>query len=176
MTPSLPPPFRLRLAAPAAVAVAVLATLAPLHAGVFKCAGPNGVPLYQDAPCPAGKELRNFQTDPPQITVLPAPDRPVAAGAPAPPRNAKSAAAPKAGVAAPDAKLRGDAGERRFVRPGLTEGEVLAKLGPPEVTSHGAKSGAQRWTYLPAAGDPETITTIRFANGVVTAVDRKVSR
>jgi len=39
-----------------------------------------------------------------------------------------------------------------------------------------AKSGAQRWTYLPAAGDPETITTIRFANGVVTAVDRKVSR
>jgi hypothetical protein len=158
------------------VSVAVLTTLAPLHAEVFKCSGPNGVPVYQDTPCPTGKELRNFQTDPPEITVLPAPDLPVAAGAPAAPRNARNAAAPKAGAAAPDPKLRGDAGERRFVRPGMTEGEVLAKLGPPEVTSRGAKSGAQRWTYLPAAGDPETITTIQFASGVVTAVDRKASR
>ncbi len=42
------------------------------HADVYKCAGEGGIPVYQEMPCGAGKELRNFQTDPPEITVLPA--------------------------------------------------------------------------------------------------------
>src|SRR6516165_635991 len=41
------------------------------HADVYKCAGENGRPVYQEMPCSTGKELRNFQTDPPEITVLP---------------------------------------------------------------------------------------------------------
>jgi hypothetical protein len=58
----------------------------------------------------------------------------------------------------------------------MSEGEVIAKLGHPEVTSRGAKATAQRWTYLPAARDPDTITIITFANGVVADVERKVSK
>ena len=54
----------------------------PAAAEVFKCAGPGNVPVYQDTPCPAGRELRNFQTNPPEITVLPAPDRPAETRAP----------------------------------------------------------------------------------------------
>src|SRR6185369_15052760 len=34
---------------------------------VYKCAGEGGVPVYQEAPCGPAKELRNFQTDPPEI-------------------------------------------------------------------------------------------------------------
>jgi hypothetical protein len=55
----------------------VVATLAlgagAASADVFKCAGERGAPVYQEAPCPPGKELRNFQANPPEITVLPAP-------------------------------------------------------------------------------------------------------
>ena len=41
-------------------------------ADVYKCSGNGGVPIYQEEPCPKGKELRNFQSNPPEITVLPA--------------------------------------------------------------------------------------------------------
>jgi hypothetical protein len=38
------------------------------------------------------------------------------------------------------------------------------------------RKGQARWTYLPAPGDPYTITTVTFAQGVVVDVERKVSR
>jgi len=70
-------------------------TLAPTiaYAQVYKCAGDKGIPVYQEMPCPPGKELRNFQTDPPEITILPS-RRPT--GNPAevirdtPPKNGKA--------------------------------------------------------------------------------------
>lgn len=176
------PPDRRRLRLGAAPAVAALAALVSLgatsvHAEVFKCAGPGNVPIYQDTPCPAGRELRNFQTNPPEITVLPAPGSPTEARPAADPRRgAKDVAASKVSPSGSDARLPGDAAERRFVRRGMTEGEVIARLGQPEVTSRGAKNKGSRWTYLPAARDPETITIIHFANGVVTDVERKVSK
>jgi hypothetical protein len=174
--PRSPTPPRRRIASAALGALALLA-LAPAQAEVFKCAGRDGIPVYQDTPCPAGKELRNFQTDPPAITVLPAPEISGDARAPAEPRRAtRDAAAPKGNASAADAKARGDAAERKFVRPGMTEGEVVAKLGLPEVTSRGARASGARWTYLPAARDPDTITIITFANGVVADVERKVSK
>ena len=52
-------------------------------AEVYKCAGDGGRPVYQEMPCPKGKELRNFQQDPPQITVLPRVTKSNAAAAPA---------------------------------------------------------------------------------------------
>ncbi len=176
---SLPDRRGLRLGpASAVVALAALGSLVAtgVHAEVFKCAGPGNVPIYQDTPCPAGRELRNFQTNPPEITVLPAPESPTEARPAAEPRRGpKDAAAAKAPPAG-DARLPGDAAERRFVRRGMTEGEVIARLGQPEVTSRGSKNKGSRWTYLPAARDPETITIIHFANGVVTEVERKVSK
>src|SRR6266513_1285932 len=56
---------------PAALVVCTLVacTLATstAFAQVYKCAGEGGHPVYQEMPCTKGKELRNFQNDPPEI-------------------------------------------------------------------------------------------------------------
>jgi hypothetical protein len=161
----------------------VVATLA-LGAGaagadVFKCAGERGTPVYQEAPCPPGKELRNFQANPPEITVLPAP-RIVG---PAAGRTGTGAARQKNGSAGPkDPKpakpgpIESDAAERKHIRAGMNEAEVIARLGHPDVTSGGKNRKGARWTYLPAPGDPDTITSLTFGNGLVTDVERKLFR
>lgn len=165
--------------APVAAALAAW-TLVPVlaRADVYKCAGERGIPVYQEMPCAAGKELRNFQVDPPEITVLPA-QRANAAAAAAAAAAAKppTAAAAKAGNDArpgKSARLAGDASERRNVRLGMTEAEVLAKLGTPDVTAGGRIGGPIRWMYMPAPGDPETTTALVITKGVVTDIERKV--
>ena len=161
---------------PIALAVFVLASLAGApraHADVYKCSGNGKVPIYQEEPCPKGKELRNFQVDPPEITVLPAPPRPdatppakAAKAPPAKPNDAKQGKSSQAG----------DASERKFVRTGMSEGEVLAKLGQPDMTVGGRNGNPVRWTYMPAPGDPEMITSVTLTKGTVTEVDRKAVR
>ena len=73
-----------------------------------------------------------------------------------------------------------DAGERRFITSGMTEGEVLMKIGKPdsqsEDTGGGAKVAVKRWIYLPAPGDSQTMTTIVIKNGKVEEVNRKVTQ
>lgn len=158
----------------------VLATLAvgsgTATAEVYKCAGERGTPIYQESPCPPGKEMRNFQVDPPEITVLPAP----ALTAPASARERNSTAARGASGKDPKPVKSGTtedkAAERKHIRSGMSEAEVRARLGQPDVTSGGKNRKSARWTYLPAPGDPETITSLTFANGVVTDVERKVFR
>ena len=182
MRRTAPIPMRTRRVAAGAprlwgVALAGAAVWLPAAAEVYKCAGPDRVPIYQDAPCPAGKELRNFQTDPPEITVLPAPQvTGEKSAAPTEVRRApRERAPPPASARAADSKLAaGNANERRFLRPGMTEGEVIARVGTPEVTSRGGKPATTRWTYLPADGDNETITVVTFVNGVVADVVRKL--
>ncbi len=155
-----------------AAATAVAPSIA--HAQVYKCAGDKGIPVYQEMPCAAGKELRNFQTDPPEITILPS-RRP--SGNPAdmiretPPKNGK-AADQDARVAKPTNVA--NATERMHLHVGMTEAEVLARVGSPDVTV-GAKGGTSpRWTYMPAPGDPETTTMLLFSKGVLVDIDRKV--
>lgn len=141
---------------------------------VYKCAGDGGTPVYQEFPCPPGKELRNFDRDPPPLTIVPG----GVAGATTP----KSAREPRrpAGKPAPaktqrTPKPQRDPAERRHAHAGMTEGEVLAKLGRPDVTAGGgARKGKGRWTYLPAPGDADTITTLMIDRGVVVDVERKV--
>jgi len=144
------------------------------HAQVYKCAGQGGIPVYQEMPCSAGKELRNFQTDPPEITILPA--RPPASTRPAdvmrdaPAKNAKAdkdAKVAKAGNAA-------NAAERAHLRVGMTEAEVLARVGSPDVTVGTKGTPSPRWSYMPAPGDPETTTMLQFSKGVVVDIDRRV--
>jgi hypothetical protein len=159
---------------PHALALAAWALVPPpVHADVYKCAGEGRVPVYQEMPCAQGKELRNFQTDPPQITVLPAP-RLDAGPAPAkalPPSGAKPGSDARPGRSALSPS---DASERRHLRIGMTEAEVLARLGHPDMTT-GSRNGAQvRWTYMPAPGDPETITALVLTKGTVTDIERKV--
>ena len=156
------------------VSFAFCALVAPAgRAEVYKCAGDGGRPVYQEMPCPKGKELRNFQQDPPEITVLPGVTKSnAAAAAPAANgRSGKDASADKAAKPRSD-KLRGDAGERRHLHSGMSEGDVLARVGAPDITT-GQKNGKQaRWTWLPTEGDPETVTTVTFVSGVATSVER----
>ena len=56
----------------------------------------------------------------------------------------------------------------------MTEGEVLARARTARHDHRRQDGGTARWTYLPAAGDPETVTTLTFDKGAVVDVERKV--
>lgn len=72
------------------------------------------------------------------------------------------------------------ADERKFIREGMTEGEVMMKIGRPDAESTdsggGAKVSVKRWIYMPAQGDPQTMTTIVIRDGKVVEVSRQISR
>ena len=65
--------------------------------------------------------------------------------------------------------------ERRHLREGMSDGEVLARLGAPDLKSGGGR-GTASWTYLPAPGDAQTVTVVRIERGKVLGVDRKIVR
>jgi hypothetical protein len=73
-----------------------------------------------------------------------------------------------------------DAGERKFIRKGMGEGEVLLKIGKPDhEATHRAFRGQpeeKTWTYFPHARDPQTLTILRFQSGRVTEIERKIAR
>ena len=75
--------------------------------------------------------------------------------------------------------IAADASERKFIREGMSEGEVLMKIGKPDSDSVDSGGGAtvavKRWIYLPTSADQQTMTTIVLRNGKVIEVDRKVS-
>jgi hypothetical protein len=143
------------------------------RADVYKCAGDDATPIYQEMPCAKGKELRNFQKDPPEITVLPSSP---SAGAPPPARAPKEAkGTPPAKAKAGATETRDDA-QRKFLHSGMTEAEVRTLLGSPDVTSGGNGRKTKRWQYMPSPGDPDTVTALTFENGVVTSVERRIVR
>jgi hypothetical protein len=76
--------------------------------------------------------------------------------------------------------LAADANERKHIREGMSEGEVLMKIGKPDSESQdsggGAKVAVKRWIYLPHSRDQQTMTTIVLREGKVTEVNRQTSR
>ena len=91
-----------------------------------------------------------------------------------------AAAALLAAAAMSSSAAEPDASERKFIRQGMGEGEVVLKIGPPD---HEAFNRAVRgqpeektWTYFPHARDPQTLTIVRFHAGRVAEVERKISR
>jgi len=145
-------------------------------AGVYKCAGADGKqPIYQDSPCPAGRELRNFDTDPAEVSVIPFREVPGTATTLTAPRAAKAPPAERA-ARKKDVPAVADIAQRKFIAPGMSEGEVVARIGPPDMTSGGKGRKTSRWSYLPAAGDPQTITNVVFDYGIVIEVERKVMK
>ncbi|HEX4886209.1 MAG TPA: hypothetical protein VFX05_18850 [Casimicrobiaceae bacterium] len=155
-----------------ATTLAVLAGPPALAApGVWKCFAAPGAPVYQDRPCAPGTELRDFAADPPPLSVVPKEGPPPA---PAPRADSRRMDRPSARPRRPEAKVAGDAAERRHVREGMSEGEVLARLGSPDLATKGGRK--MRWTFLPAAGDPQTMTLVRFDEGRVVAVERVTVR
>jgi len=156
----------------AAAAVAGLST--SVTAGVYKCVDANGKqPIYQDSPCPAGRELRNFDTDPAELSVIPFRAVPGTSTSQVAPKAAKTAPATKA-ERKKDSAAAVDITQRKFITPGMSEAEVVARIGTPDMTSGGKGRKTSRWSYLPAAGDAQTITTLVFDYGKVIEVERKV--
>jgi hypothetical protein len=77
-----------------------------------------------------------------------------------------------------------NAAERRFIHEGMSEAEVVQKIGRPHYKSatphHGGRRGKQGkqgkvWTYPPAPDDPQTTTLVTIANGQVERVERRVT-
>ena len=166
----------------AAVAPAAPAQASTLGDGIYKCKGPGAAPVYQQQPCPAGTTLRDLVDDPATVSIIPF-DRSTPAQAARPSR-----AKPSAGraVARPEKldtrkaaaeRRTSDAavGERRHVKDGMSDGEVMARLGLPDHQS-GKGGRKMRWTYMPAPGDPHTVTQVHFVDGHVVSVDRKTMR
>ena len=149
------------------------------NATMVKCKADRGRVIYQDEPCKPGMELRNFDTDP--ATVSAVPGSPVAAAPP--PAGAQRTRAAPVSRRAPGQKLSsGKAAERRFIRTGMSESEVIRRIGKPEVDARSSRKQAKQgkegkhWSYLPAAADPDTIATLTIDGGLVANVERKVVR
>lgn len=93
-------------------------------------------------------------------------------------------------AAPPDAKANvivlaqasGDAAQRKFLRDGMTEGEVLLAVGRPDHIDHtnlywsGRNQHATVWSYFPAAGDAQTLTSVYFLGGKVIKIQRDIKR
>lgn len=171
MHPHLRGAVRTRLIAALLLAAAAAAASAQ---GVYKCAGPRATPVYQDEPCPPGTGLRDFQTDPATVSIVPMQPAPGATTRVTAPRPMVSSKRAPSAKEKPERTT--DPAERRHIQPGMGEGEVLARLGTPDLQSAGKGRREARWTYMPAAGDPQTVTTVRFEYGKVVDVERKVVR
>ena len=142
----------------------------PAHAAVYKCANEKGGVVYQDSPCPSGRELRNLDADPATLSVVPGTPVPAAKSASAP-------AAKPARVRTGTVKIKGgNPAERKFIQAGMSEAEVILKVGRPDVEAKGRGKQGHRWSYMPTAGDADTLTTLTLAGGKVTHVERKVVR
>lgn len=140
---------------------------------IFKCSGTTaGSVVYTDTPCAPGTELRNFATDPPTLSVIP--------GTPVPGASPKPAATPKPErVTAPSGSrtMQGRvsmASERRYIQVGMSQAEVIQRIGKPDVDAKYQRGKGQRWSYLPRDGDPKTITTVTLVDGQVANVERKI--
>lgn len=76
--------------------------------------------------------------------------------------------------------LAADAKERKFIRQGMPEGEVLFKIGKPDhenmIRAEKGHPEEKAWTYFPGYGDAQTLTVITFRSGVVAKVERKIAR
>lgn len=170
--------FAARLASLVAAA-AILAFPVAALAGLYKCARDDGNVTYQQDPCPPGKELRDFDRDPANVSVVPFTLAPATLPRTKSGRAVASRDSPPAARDRAERKSRkqvdnkGNAAERKFLFPGIGEGEVLARVGRPDVST-GSGRKTTRWTYMPAPDDPSTITTLTFQFGRLIEVERKV--
>jgi hypothetical protein len=169
---------------------AVLALACPFDAvgGLYKCGRADGTVIYQEDPCKPGAELRDFERDPATVSVVPfgGPPADGAKAAASGSGNGSSKRASRARTSSEQAVTSGrgaraatgaprNPAERKFLVPGIGEGEVVARIGRPDMST-GAGRKTVRWTYLPAPEDPQTITTLTFELGRLMQVERKVVR
>ena len=152
----------------AAIAAGVVVALSEAaSSAVHKCAAPGGI-VYQDRPCREG-EARDTDVPDAPLSVLPfpSPGRQVQHRE-TPSRPPRAERARRAEAPAP-----GNPAERRHLRVGMSEGEVMARVGPPDLTTGKGRKQA-RWTWMPVPGDPDTITVVLFETGRAIEVERTV--
>ena len=63
---------------PALLALILLLLASAAYGAIYKCSIEKGTVVYQDTPCGPGKELRNLDTDPPNLSVVPGTPLPAA--------------------------------------------------------------------------------------------------
>jgi hypothetical protein len=83
-------------------------------------------------------------------------------------------------IGAAASAVAADAAERKFIREGMAEGEVLIKIGKPDyesmVSGDASKVLEKKWTYFPASRDEQTLTILTIRSGQVALIERKISR
>ena len=124
---------------------------APLRRCTSAPTGGNAV-VYQDEPCPTGRELRNFAADPATVSVLPM--RPAGhddlASRPPPPPAKNRARRRSARRRCPWATLASAA----ISTPACTRARCSPGSGRPIMKSGGSGRKVSRWTYMPDARRP----------------------
>jgi hypothetical protein len=152
----------------AAIGAGVVVALSDApSAAIHKCAATGGI-VYQDRPCRDGESRDADVTDAPlSVLPFPSPGRSVQKREP-PPAKPPRAERPRRAEAVP-----GNPAERRHLRVGMSEGEVIARVGPPDLTT-GKGRKQSRWTWMPVPGDPDTITVVLFETGRAIEVERTV--
>src|SRR5512143_2126919 len=129
MTPLRLDHHLLRIASWAACAW-VVALPATATAGLYKCASDDGTVMYQEDPCPPGKELRDFERDPAPVSVVPFRIPAGSTTRATTPRDAAERPPPEPG-SRKSRERQGNPAERKFLVPGISEGEVVARIGRP---------------------------------------------
>lgn len=72
-----------------------------------------------------------------------------------------------------------DASERKFISTGMSEAQVIYKIGKPDNKTSSGKKSVKQWVYFPTtdeSGENQTITLIEFYKGKVVKVERNISR
>ena len=110
------------------------------------------------------------------------------------PRSSKSSSTKTSAAKTSAADKRAEkVGERRFIREGMSTGEVRSRIGSPDSREDGScrewtKVNSKNqmktvrdlcekcWVYDPAEGDPQTQTQVCFQNSRVSSVKRTVIR
>ena len=148
-------------------------------ASVLRCKTADGRISYQDSSCPNGARGEPVDDTPNQGFEFATKQQ--IRKAMRPPPEERRYLARNRQVHTPQAL---NAGERRFILPGLAAAEVRQRIGAPDhvvykSSSYGkrpSRDASQRWIYLPAADDPQTTTTVSVKGGMVLHVDRRVTR
>lgn len=83
-------------------------------------------------------------------------------------------------AAASASAMAADAAQRRFIRAGMGEGEILFRVGKPDheafIRIVRGEPEEKTWTYFPHPKDRQTLTILTLRAGVVAAIERKIAR
>lgn len=161
------------------VAVLLAALSWQTTASVLRCKTAEGGILYQDSSCPNGARGEPVDATPNRGFQFATKDQINKAMRPLPEERQRPVKGGKTKV-----RTAMNAGERRFITSGMTAGEARLRIGAPDHIAYRSSTAArkrskdagQQWVYLPAADDPQTTTTLTVKGGVVTQVERKVTR